>query len=135
MSVTILGRPNRRRVRGQGEGLLRDRVSPPATPINATGAERSGGAIVVTYDQAVRLSGVPRYPAGTAVPASARELSPTQVELTYPAGTFVDTLDIPYGDGGVTNASGGRVNPRQFVLSAEARQPASAEPAPALKAA
>lgn len=135
MSVTILGRPNRRRVRGQGEDLLRDRVSPPATPINATGvSETNTTTFVVTYDQAVRLCATPRYRIGSAVPTAAREASPTQVELTYAAGTGGDAIVIPFGDAGVTNATGGRVNPGEFGLALAAEQPA-AEPVPALKAA
>ncbi len=133
MASVILGRRDRRQGRGMGEAMLRDRVSPPATPINATGAtQASTTTYLVTYDQAVRLVGTPQYRVGSAVPASAREASPTQVELTYPAGTGGGELVIPYGDAGVTNASGGRVNPRSFGLAAEA---AVGESAPQLKAA
>ena len=106
-----------------------------ATPITATGATQTSTTMyVVTFDQAVRLCAVPQYRIGSAVPASAREVSPTQIELTYPAGAGGGSLVIPFDDAGVSNASGGRVTPATFGLAAEVPRSA-AEESPQLKAA
>ena len=135
MTASIIGGRSRARRRNQRTTGQRTRPAAP-TPIGVVGTTFTGGALTVTFDQPVMLSGVPGYRLdGGAEPASAtsaERVSPTSVRLTYPAGTAAGGVVIPADDPAVTNATGGRVNGGTIYLAAQA---AAGESAPALKAA
>ena len=136
---------SRRHRRSRRKGPSATRPAAP-TPIAVADASVTGQVMTVTFDQAVSLSGVPKYVAigSGAVPESARAAGPATIELTYAA--FVPggngALAVPFEDPAVTNPSGGRVNAGQFNVAAASVAAAAdgeamsiADPATAKKAA
>jgi len=84
------------------------------TPIEITGAT-PGDTTVVTFDQAVILSGIPQWPNNSGhVPTAAVLTGPAEVTLTYPTPDTTTSFVVPFEDPAVRNGAGGYVQPGTF---------------------
>src|SRR5688572_19784463 len=81
------------------------------TPIRIASASKSGSVLTVTFDQVVRIKGVPQYTTTVAAePISAVLTSPTTLALTFDAAiTAATAFTIPFEDPGIQNGVGGFV--------------------------
>ena len=92
----------------------------PTVPIKVTGATKNTTKITVTFDQPVALNGVPKYTTNLAgvTAQSAVAPGPTAVEITFSASVATaTTLNIPYEEEAVRNASGGFVSTSTFPVA------------------
>lgn len=99
----------------------RDRVEPKrATPVRISSAAKAGSVLTVTFDQAVRLKGVPQYTLTGAIvtPLSAAMTSPTVMALTFSGSiTAATVVHIPFEDPAIRNAVGGFVADTTFPVT------------------
>jgi hypothetical protein len=92
----------------------------PTTPISVTAAVKNTTKITVTFDQPVALKGVPAYTTNLAgvTALSAIKTGPATVEITFSASVATaTTLNIPYEEPAIRNASGGFVSNSTFPVS------------------
>jgi hypothetical protein len=96
----------------------RERSKPrQATPVKIVSAAKSTTVLTITFDQPVRLKGVPQYTTDLAgpTPVSAAMTSPTTLELTFSATLATATeVRIPFEDPAIRNAVGGFVADSTF---------------------
>ena len=91
----------------------------PTTPINVSSASAASSVVTVTFDQVVTLKGVPKYTTDVAGAdaISAEQTTPTTIEVTFDASVAAaTTLNIPYEEPAVRNASGGFVSTSTFPV-------------------
>jgi hypothetical protein len=108
--------PNRRSRRLSGT----QRPMQRGIPITVVEANKSGSVITIEFDQAVALKGVPQYTTDLpdVDPVSAVAVNPMTVAVTFSAAvTSATTLNIPFEDGAIRNASGGYANAGPFPVS------------------
>ena len=114
----IIGaRPRTTRARRKGNTV---NVPQPTTPISVTDATKNTTKITVEFDQPVALNGVPAYTTNLAgvTAVSAVATGPTTVEITFSASVATaTTLNIPYEEEAVRNASGGFVSTSTFPVT------------------
>jgi hypothetical protein len=113
MAAGIIGRRN---VKPQP----RRRANVLASPIGVSSAAKSGSVATIVFNQAVSLDGVPKYTTNlSGITATAASLtSPTTVALTFSASIATATsLNIPFEEPAVRNASGGYANAGTFPVS------------------
>ena len=92
----------------------------PTVPIKVTAAVKSTTKLTVTFDQPVALSGVPKYTTNLAgvTALSAVATGPATIEITFSASVATaTTLNIPYEEEAVRNASGGFVSTSTFPVT------------------
>ena len=92
----------------------------PTTPIQVTGATKLAAVLTLTFDQPVALNGVPKY---TTDVVGATALSAVMTGMNTVAITFDATIatatsvNIPYEEPAIRNASGGFVSTSTFPVS------------------
>ena len=89
----------------------------PTTPIAVTAAVAAGSVVTITFNQPVRLSGVPQYTTDVAGadPISAVLTSPNVLAVTFDAAVAAATeVRIPYEEPAIRNSSGGFVSTSTF---------------------
>ena len=100
----------------------RGAVKPVApTPVRILEATVSSPAVTITFDQPVRLSGLPAYgvDVGAGTVAQANQTAPNQVELVYSEViTGATTLTIPYQDPAIRSSAGGFVADTLYLMAA-----------------
>lgn len=80
----------------------------------------SATVLNVQFDQVVALIGLPGWRADDVLALSAEQVSPTEINITYPAGTFTAGADIviPQHDRGIRSRTGGYVAQQMFPVVA-----------------
>ena len=89
------------------------------TPIKVTTAVPTGSVMTVQFDQAVALSGVPKYTTdiASATATAATQSSPTEINVTFSVSIAAATeLRVPYEEPAVRNSSGGFVATSLFTI-------------------
>jgi hypothetical protein len=92
----------------------------PTVPIGIVTATKVGAVATITFNQPVALKGVPAWTTDLVGPhaISAALTSPTTLALTFSAAiTTATEVNVPFGDPGIRNASGGFANAGTFPLS------------------
>jgi hypothetical protein len=116
MSITIRSNHVQQSRRGAGGSANR----PPATvPIRIIGTTISGSTLMMSFDQAVILSGTPGFKTDLAGPKaiSAQQASDSLIALTFDAPiTGATMLDIGFRDPAIRNSSGGYVTGTSIAL-------------------
>ena len=113
----IIGaRPRGTRARRKGNTVNRPQ---PTTPITMTAASVLGAVMTVTLDQAIALTGVPKYTTDVvgATAISAAKTGLNTVAITFNATIAAATeVRIPYEEPAIRNASGGFVSTSTFPV-------------------
>ena len=102
-----------RRLSGQQRPMQR------GIAIGIVSATKAGSTITIVFNQTVSLKGVPQYTTNLAVtPISATLSTPTTLVVTFSgAVTTATTLNIPFQDPAVRNASGGYADAGSFPVA------------------
>jgi len=90
------------------------------TPARIVSATKAGSVLTVTFDQAVRLKGVPQYTVNVvgADPLSAELTNINTLELTFDAAiTAATTLTIEFEEQGIRSSTGGFVADTMFPVT------------------
>lgn len=114
MAITTRKRYPNRVARRKVSGVGAEARLPRRTPITITDLV-PGDSTVVTFDQAVLLSGIPQWPNNAGhVPEAAELTAPDELTLTYPTADTTTTVTVPFEDPAVRNGAGGYVSPGTF---------------------
>jgi hypothetical protein len=113
----------RRTIKHRRTGRTNNQASSPqpTAPILITSAAKNGTDLVLIFDQVVVLSGTPGITTNLAgvTPVSAAKSSPNVVTITYSAAiTTATSINLPFRDPAIRNASGGFVTSSVFPLAA-----------------
>lgn len=114
MALTRKKRYPNRVARRTFSGIGADNKLTRRTPITIT-ATTPGDTTVVTFDQAVILTGIPQWPNNSDhVPLTAVLSAPDELTLTYPVPDTTTSITVPFEDPAVRNGAGGYVSPGTF---------------------
>jgi hypothetical protein len=107
-------------IQAQPKRSSRSRAEPKQpTPVRIASAVAALTVLTVTFDQAVILSGTPKYTTDIAgaEPVSAVMQNPTTLVLTFDAAiTGAAEVNIPFNDPAVRSTTGGYVADTLFTL-------------------